>query len=149
MMIDYNMYWERCWKEEEPEQLYKYLDSYYGITSKELDVFKEYNVGSVCDAACGFGAYSLAFATNGFDVYSFDISDTAVEITKNGLKKYGIESNNVKVAGILDTGYTDAFFDGVIADYLVQTKINDAKIQVRDAIQSVSNVLAQLKAKTV
>lgn len=118
-MIDYNMYWERCWKEEEPEQLYKYLDSYYGITSKELDVFKEYNVVSVCDAACGFGAYSLALATNGFDVYSFDISDTAVEITKNGLMKYGIESNNVKVADILDTGYMDAFFDGVIAHAVI------------------------------
>lgn len=35
------------------------------------------------------------------------------------------------------------------ADYLVQTKINDAKIQVRDAIQSVSGVLAQLKTKAV
>ena len=35
------------------------------------------------------------------------------------------------------------------ADYLVQTKINDAKIQVHDAIQSVSGVLAQLKTTAV
>lgn len=115
----YEMYWERCWKEEEPTELYKYLDAYHGIKSKEMDVFIEHNVIKVCDAACGFGAYSLAFATNGFRVYSFDISDTAVEITRNGLKKYGIESNNVKVASILDTGYVDAFFDGVIAHAVI------------------------------
>lgn len=43
--------------------------------------------------------------------------------------------------------FADFFFDGLIADYLVQTKINDAKMQVRDAIQSVSYVLSQLNSK--
>lgn len=62
-----------------------------------------------------FGAYSLAFASNGFHVQSFDISETAVEITKKGLERYGIDATNVKVASILDTGYADESFDGVIA----------------------------------
>ena len=57
---------------------------------------------------------------------------------------YGLQ---LDIGGFLS--FADFFFDGLIADYLVQTKIQDAKVQVRDAIQSVSGVLAQLKAKTV
>lgn len=135
MMNDYYLYWERCWKEEEAEELYKYLDSYYGMKSKELDVLKGHNVVKVCDAACGFGAYSLALATNGFDVYSFDISDAAVEITKNGLKKYGIESDNVKVASILNTGYADAFFDGIIAHAVID------HLTTGDAVKALEELL--------
>ena len=43
--------------------------------------------------------------------------------------------------------FADFFFDGLIADYLVQSKIKDAKIQVQDAIHEVSNMLSQLRAK--
>lgn len=131
---DYGLYWDRCWKEEEPEELYKYLDLYAGIKSKEIDVFKEHNVVKVCDVACGFGAYSLALATNGFEVYSFDISDTAAEITKNGLRKYGIGSENVKVASILDTGYEDAFFDGVIAHAVID------HLTAKDAVKALKEL---------
>jgi len=116
---NYNLYWERCWKEEEPTELVKYLESYNGMKSREFDVFREHNVVKVCDAACGFGAYSLALATNGFEVYSFDISETAVKIATGGLKKYGVKSDNIKVGGILDTGYEDEFFDGVIAHAVI------------------------------
>ena len=46
-----------------------------------------------------------------------------MEITINGLKKYGIDNVNVRVASILDTGYAGETFDGVIAhavlDHLV------------------------------
>lgn len=45
--------------------------------------------------------------------------------------------------------FADFFFDGVIADYLVQRKINDVKVQVHDAIQMVSGIVAQLKSKCV
>ena len=113
--MNYNVYWEQCWKNEMQEELYRYLDMYRGLSSKEIDVFREHGAVKVCDAACGFGAYSVAFATNGFQVYSFDISDTAVEITKRGLGRYGISQDNVKVASILDTGYEADFFDGVVA----------------------------------
>lgn len=115
MMNDYNKYWECCWKEENPTELYRYLDMYYKMKCKEIDIFKEHNIVNVCDAACGFGAYSLAFASNGFHVQSFDISETAVGITIKGLRKYGLDAANVKVANILDTGYADETFDGVIA----------------------------------
>ena len=45
--------------------------------------------------------------------------------------------------------FADFFFDGFIADYLVQTKINNAKQQVHEAIRSVSAIVGQLKMKAV
>ena len=45
--------------------------------------------------------------------------------------------------------FADFFFDGFIADYLVQTKINNAKQQVHEAICSVSAIVGQLKTKAV
>ena len=42
--------------------------------------------------------------------------------------------------------FADFFFDGLVADYLVQSKIMAAKEQVEDAIVMVTNVLNTLKA---
>lgn len=61
---EYNTYWERCWGEEDLEELRKYLDTFYQWRSKEIDIFKAHDIQKICDAACGFGAYSLAFASN-------------------------------------------------------------------------------------
>lgn len=127
-MYDYNAYWDECWKEDEGDDLYEYLKGYYKLSSRELDLFKENSISRVCDAACGFGAYTLALASNGFDTYSFDISEKAVEITKNGLEKYGIDLNKIKIASILDTGYEDEFFDGVVAHAVIDhLMVSDAK----------------------
>ena len=41
--------------------------------------------------------------------------------------------------------FADYFFDGFVADMLVQSKINDAKRQVEDAIQKVNYILGQLR----
>lgn len=40
--------------------------------------------------------------------------------------------------------FADFFFDGVVADYFVQSKIADARSQVDDAIRRVEDVLADL-----
>ena len=41
--------------------------------------------------------------------------------------------------------FADFFFDGFLADYLVQSKISEAKEQVDDAICMVENILRDLK----
>ncbi len=129
----YDSYWEQCWRKENQAQLYQYLDQYYGARGRVIEIFKEHKAVDVCDAACGFGAYSLAFASNGFHVYSFDISKTAVEITASGLSRYGFDAGHVKVSDILNTGYSDEMFDGVIAhavlDHLL---VADAKKALRE-----------------
>lgn len=39
----------------------------------------------------------------------------------------------------------DFFFDGIIADWMVQSRINDAREQIEDARVRVEQVLAELK----
>ncbi len=55
----------------------------------------------------------------------------------------GIENLNVDIGGFLT--FADFFFDGLIADVWVQSKINDARRQVSDAIQRVEYILRQLQ----
>lgn len=100
--------------QESPERLYIYLDDSYQSKDSIIDIFREHRVNTICDAACGYGAYSLAFASNGFQVESFDISPSAVRLTQRCMEKYGI-TIDVKAANILSSGYADAAFDGVIA----------------------------------
>ena len=42
--------------------------------------------------------------------------------------------------------FADFFFDGLIADYMVQSKISSAREQVDDAIVMVTDVLNALKS---
>lgn len=49
----------------------------------------------------------------------------------------------LNVGGFLS--FADFFFDGFLADYLVQSKIADARRQVDDAIIKVSRILEDLK----
>lgn len=41
--------------------------------------------------------------------------------------------------------FADYFFDGIVADWLVQSKINDARRQVENAIVKVNYVMGQLQ----
>ena len=41
--------------------------------------------------------------------------------------------------------FADYFFDGIIADIMVQSRIKEAKKQVEDAIRRVQYILAQLE----
>ena len=50
----------------------------------------------------------------------------------------------MEVGGFLS--FADFFFDGLVADYLVQSKIEDARRQVADAINMISDILSRLRA---
>lgn len=52
----------------------------------------------------------------------------------------------VEVDGFLK--FADFFFDGIIADYLVQSKISKAKTEVEDAIYRVESLLLDLKERS-
>lgn len=47
------------------------------------------------------------------------------------------------VSGFLT--FADFFFDGIVADYLVQSKIADARMQVQNAIERVEYLLTDLR----
>ena len=55
----------------------------------------------------------------------------------------GIENLNIDVGGFLT--FADFFFDGFLADVMVQSKINNAKKQADEAIRRVESVLGRLR----
>ncbi len=133
MKTNYQTYWESSWKEEDSSRLQVYLEGWKNYHGREIELLKEQQVKSVCDAACGFGAYTIAFASNGFEVSGFDISPASVEITRQGLTRYGFDSVNIKVAGILDTGYENAAFDAVNAHAVLDhLNVTDAKKAIEE-----------------
>ena len=108
--------WENLWSRSDGDSLLPYLERFYKLKSRVIDIFKDFGAIRVCDAACGYGAYSPALASDGFEVYSFDVSPSAARLTKAGLEHFGFDGSRVKSADILSTGYPDAFFDGAVAN---------------------------------
>ena len=134
----YSEYWEKCWNDENIEELSQYLEGWNSFCSEELDIFKAQGVKKVCDAACGFGAHALSMLSNGFEVEAFDVSPRAVELTAAGLRKFGYENVQVKVTGILDTGYENDTFDAVTAYAVVDHLIKaDAQKAIRELMRIV------------
>lgn len=76
-----------------------------------------------------------------------------MEDAKSDLKRFQRELKDVNIPLDLrmEVGsflsFADFFFDGFVADYLVQSKISDAKEQVADAIIRVEQILSELKRK--
>ena len=138
MSTDYQSYWESCWQEEDSEKLQAYLEGWKNYHGREIELLKEHQVKSICDAACGFGAHTVSFAANGFEVAGFDISPTSVELTKQGLKKYGFPDLDIKVASLLDTGYEEASFDAAnVRAVLDHLTIADAKAALQEMLRIV------------
>lgn len=91
------------------------------------------------------------FITNLIKHSKVDNASHLMENAKYDLKKFQKELRDVTINTDLsiDCGgfltFADFFWDGVVADWLVQSKINDAKRQVDDAIAQVEQILRRLK----
>lgn len=100
-------YWESRWSQTSAESLKEVLQPYHQGKDEILDVLKAHRVRRICDAGCGFGAYSLLLASNGFAVEGFDLSESAVAVTKELLGNYKIDASSYRAASVLQTGYED------------------------------------------
>lgn len=106
-------YWDTVWNKKDIEKYKQYIKGYENIKNSMVREFQKHNCHIVCDAACGFGANSLILQSNGFGVWGFDISESAVWITKELLAPYGIRKEQFKMASLFNTEYPDHFFDAV------------------------------------
>lgn len=74
-----------------------------------------------------------------------------MENAKNSLRTFQRELRDVTIHASLDLdvsgflSFADYFFDGILADYLVQSRISDAKHQVEQAIRQVQDILNDLR----
>ena len=121
-------YWESRWSQTSAESLKEVLQPYHQGKDEILDVLKAHRVRRICDAGCGFGAYSLLLASNGFNVEGFDLSESAVAVTKELLGNYKIDASSYRAASVLQTGYEDEQFDAAVAySVLDHMTVDDAK----------------------
>lgn len=108
-------YWESRWKQTCAASLENLLQPYGQKETELVQLLRAHGVHSICDAGCGFGAYSLLLASSGFAIEGFDISESAVAITKELLGKHKIDASRYRAASVLQTGYEDEQFDAAIA----------------------------------
>ena len=105
------------------------------------------------DSAKGWGWLDLfggGFFTDMIKHSKIEDASQCMENAKYYLKAFQKELNDVhlsmdlrmEVGGFLS--FADFFFDGLVADYLVQSKIEDARRQVADAINMISDILNTL-----
>lgn len=82
-----------------------------------------------------------------------DDATSYMEDAKYNLQRFQKELQDVTVPADLRIeigsflSFADFFFDGFVADYLVQSKIADARGQVDDAIRMVEGILLDLKSQ--
>ena len=82
-----------------------------------------------------------------------DDAQNLMEAAKTDLKRFQKELKDVNIPLDLrmEVGsflsFADFFFDGFVADYLVQSKISDAKEQVSVAFIRVEQILSELKRR--
>lgn len=80
-----------------------------------------------------------------------DEASRLMEQARYDLKKFQKELRDVTVNTDLSLNcgdfltFADFFWDGVVADWLVQSKINEARSQVEQAIPQVEQILSNLK----
>ena len=108
-------YWENVWLTENPMLCAGYLRGHMRAKPEFLDVFRRHGVTTVCDAACGFGAYGAMFAANGYAVSLFDIAKSAVELAQSLFRQEGLSAVAWRVCSLNRIGYADAAFSAVCA----------------------------------
>lgn len=86
----------------------------------------------ILDFGCGAGAHTWYLAREGFDVYAFDGSKSAIEKAEHRFAREHL-SAKFKVADALEAGYADEFFDAVIDNVCIYGNVlENIHIMYRD-----------------
>ena len=72
----------------------------------------------ILDAGCGQGSVTWYLSREGFDVFAFDGSQTAIAKAKERLDKEGLKANFF-VGDALNFEYDNAYFDGIIDSAMI------------------------------
>ena len=129
-------YWNDIWRKGGIENYFSYAKGYATWKPSFLDMFKSHNVKSVCDAACGFGAYSVMLEKNGYTVCGFDISEESVALTTRIMQAFCCNHGGYKVCSLTSIEYADAMFDAVVAHAVIDhLPLADAKVALEEMLR--------------
>ena len=83
-----------------------------------MDRWKKIGFKTFLDFGCGLGRHAVFFASNGFDVSAFDLSEDAVNHVKAWAKRDGLRID-AQCADMLKLPYADASFDCLLAYFVI------------------------------
>ena len=122
----------------------KNTQDYWNNPSEEsyylLNRWKNKNYKYFLDLGCGLGRHSLLFATNDFQVNSFDLSDIAVNelITKS--KNLGLQNITCTTGDMNKLPYSDNSFDCLLAYHVIShTDSQGIKIIIKEINRVLKN----------
>ena len=109
---------------------------------------------SKLNSAKNWGIYDMfggGFIASMIKRSKMDDASAYMEAAKHDLEIFQRELQDVcvpldlkmEIGGFLT--FADFFFDGFVADYLVQSKISDTRRQLADAVRRVENILRDLR----
>jgi len=107
------------------------IESYYLLSRWTSLGMKDF-----LDLGCGLGRHTILFGKNGFNVKSFDISEVAVEKTKNWAEEEGIEVET-KTGDMLELPYDDSSVDCIYCRNVISHTDTEGMKKVIEEIKRV------------
>lgn len=125
---------------------YKKIAEYYDYMLKEnperkaffAKIFKENNVNSVLDCACGTGNDLVLFDSLGIKVTGSDLSDSMLKVAKEKIKKNNLSIEIVKADFHDLPEHFNRKFDAVVC---LSNAVNETDIDIDKALKSFKSVL--------
>lgn len=116
----------------------------HGDMSRILEELYNRGAKRILDLGCGTGRHVVYFARQGFEVFGFDTSPTAVELTKEWLANAGLNAEIRKHRMEHPFPYQDGFFDCVISVQVIHHNLIQNIIDTVDEINRVTSSKALL-----
>ena len=123
------------------------------LTAGENALQSLYAASEQLDSARNWGIVDLLGGGFFTDLIKMGKAEKYLSQARYYLQQFQKELRNVAADDTiqLQTGdflsFADFFFDGVVADYLVQSRINETRRKVAEAIRRVEELTAKLRAK--
>ena len=132
-MISFDSAWEelfqkRDWGEYPSEEVIRFVArNFYEKNQAEVRLL---------DMGCGTGAVTWFMAREGFDVYAFDGSETAVRKARQRMRTEGVNAK-ITVSDAASFPYPDTFFDGIVdSAMLYANRIDSITVILRECFRT-------------
>jgi ubiquinone/menaquinone biosynthesis C-methylase UbiE len=116
-------------------------DDFWNIPSEDVYYYlfkwKKLGFKTFLDLGCGLGRHSIFFAENGFNVYSFDLSESGLEKFIEQTKKNKL-SINIKLGDMLSLPYENNYFDCILAYHSIY---HTDSFGIKQVISEINRVL--------
>ena len=108
-----------------------------------LPSFKRCNVKSVLDLGCGAGRHCVYLAKNGFDVVGVDVSESALRMANEWVRKERLTNVSFIRATMTNLPFSGSRFDAVISVSVIHHAIK------KDIVKTIDEVYRALKKNGV